>query len=288
VLWGVHTPLVPGPGHWHGHVKSVENKVGRRFDIVRIYESWDAHVHFPDGPDRHLAAGGKRILEFAWDATRYRTGTPVSYRDIVRGRYDKTVIRREAKRLKSFHHKVFLDFNHEFDAPSQADNGSATEYAKAYRHIYRQFRKDGVHNVIWVWVSTGYLGVEKTIKAGFPGARYVDWVGYDPYNFASCDGTSWRSPYQVFTSYYHWVRHQPGMRHKPMMLAEYATLLGTRAHRWYDDVPHALRRLPRIKAVIEWNQKDTNGCDFAVTDSASALAGFRAASHSPYVLGTGR
>lgn len=287
VLWGLYTPPVPGPGVWKAAYASIEKPIGRRFDIVKRYVDWQPGTKFPNPSDRKLAANGRRILDFSWNSINYSTRTKVSYKSIADGAWDKSVILPEARRLKTFPHKVFIDFNHEFDNKPQAGEGSPAQYVAAYRHIYRVMHRARVHNVIWAWVSTGYLGHAAEIKASYPGAAYVNWVGYDPYNFAQCHSEGWKTPYQTFQPFYHWIRTQRGMKHKPIMLGEYASAPGPSIKSWYAGVAPALKRMPRIKAVMQWSSTSA-GCDFRLADSGSALAGFRASSNSAYVIGARR
>jgi hypothetical protein len=283
VLWGLYTPPVSGPGVWKAPYGRVERPIGRRFDIVKRYVDWAPGATFPNKSDRTLA-GGKRILDFSWNSINYKTRAKVSYQSIANGAWDKSVILPEARKLKSFHHRVFIDFNHEFDNKPQSGEGSPAQYVAAYRHIHHVMRMAGVHNVIWAWVSTGYLGHAQEIKASYPGAAYVNWVGYDPYNFAQCHSEGWKTPYQTFQPFYHWLRTQPGMKQKPIMLGEYASAPGPKIGSWYAGVASALKRLPRIKAVMQWSSTSA-GCDFRLVDSAPALAGFTASSNARYIIG---
>jgi hypothetical protein len=287
VLWGLFNPREPVPGRsrWSAHYGSVEKRIGRRLDIVKNYEDWRHGDTFPSGPESKLAAGGKRILYYSWNAGNYRTHAKVSYRSIADGSWDKSVILPEARRLKHFHHKIFLDFNHEFDSRAQAGHGSPAEFVAAYRHIHNVFRRAGVTNVIWSWVSTGWIGNAADIKAGYPGARYVDWIGYDPYNLGSCAGRKWTSPVQTWKTFYRWVGRQHDMDGKPLLLSEYAAGQGPHIKAWYASIAHSLTRLPRIKALIQFSGTPSSHCVVALSASAAALDGFAKSATAPYVTG---
>jgi hypothetical protein len=281
VLWGMYSHLTSG----HPHYARFEKAMGRRFDIVKDYVDWQRGVTFPDRTFTALAGHGKRIVYVSWNAINYKTKKVVSYKSIADGDWDKSVILPEARHLKAFHQKVFVDFNHEFDAQSQQGKGDAKQYVAAYRHIHRVFAHAGVKNVIWAWVSTGYLGNLWDIKPSWPGSKYVDWVGYDPYNFASCTGHPWRSPYKTFEPFYHWLRTQPGMKHKPILLGEYASAPGHRLKHWYASLAKTLKRLPRIKALFQWSAPTVERCNVSLADSSAALAGFAKSANSPVVTG---
>jgi hypothetical protein len=285
VLWGLFTPPVPGKTHEIQHYGVIERAIGRRFDIVKNYMGWNPGTTFPTPAQRALAGNGKRILDFSWNAVNFKTRAKVSYQSIAAGEWDKSIILPEARRLRSFHHKVFIDFNHEFDSRAQSGEGTPAQYVAAYRHIHNVMRAAGVKNVIWTWVSTGDVYHAKEIKASYPGAAFVNWVGYDPYNSAGCHGESWRTPYQTFSPFYHWLQRQPGMRRKPIMLGEYASAPGPSIGAWYAAVAPTLKRLPHIKAVMQWSSGNSAACDFRLTDSTAALSGFALSSNAPYITG---
>jgi hypothetical protein len=286
VLWGMFRPKTPTRHkyRWSHHYHAVEKRTGRRFDLVKNYVPWVAHATFPPASDNHLARKG-RTLYFSWSPVNYRTGKKISYAGIASGYWDRSVILPEARRLKHFHHRIFIDFSHEFDAKWQAPNGTPKQFAAAYRHIEDVMTQAGVHNVIWSWVTTGYTGNLAKIRAGFPGRAYVDWIGYDPYNMASCLGAPWRSSYYTFHQFYAWVQHQPVMRGKPLMIAEYGSVHGPKVRHWYASIPRDLRRMPRIKALMQFSAPTRSGCDVGVPDSAAALAGFAHAGNATRVIG---
>jgi hypothetical protein len=288
VLWGMFRPRVSVAGH---HSKSarypaVEKQIGRRFDIVKTYTDWQAGDTFPFRADKRLAAGG-RTLYYSWNAVNYDTNRIVTYASIARGDYDSSVIIPEAQKLKAYKGKVFLDFNHEFDAKPQASKGTPAQFAAAYRHIWTVFKDQGVTNVIWVWVTTGWTGNSADILAGYPGASYVDWIGYDPYSLGSCAGRTWHSTYDSFDLFYSFVSKQTSMDGKPLMLSEYAaTATNPAAKSWYASIPKTLKKLPRIKALVQYSDTSPTGCDVTVTDSKAALAGYKKAANSPVVTGS--
>jgi len=285
VLWGLYAPEVPGAGHEVQDYAAYEKLAGRRFDIIKNYVGWMPGHTFPNAQEVSLAGNGQRILDFSWTAADFSTRAKISYQSIANGTWDKSVILPEAQRLKKFPHKVFIDFNHEFDSKAQAGKGTPAQYVAAYRHIHTVMQNAGVHNVIWAWVTTSDVGHAAELAASYPGSAYVDWVGYDPYNFAQCRGQPWHTPYQTFQPFYHWLQTQPGMRSKPIMFGEYASAPGAQVTAWYAGVASALKRLPQVKAVMEWSDKYTSTCDFNLVNSPAASAGFAKSSVASYVTG---
>jgi hypothetical protein len=288
VLWGLFRKrvAVPGQSQWSSHYDTLEAQIGRKLDITKNYTDWRPGDTFPDAVDRGLADGG-RITYYSWNATNYGTHNKVSYQSIADGAWDASVILPEAKVLKAYPYKVFIDFNHEPDTKDQQGSGTPAQYVAAYRHIHDVFKAAGVTNVIWSWVTTGYTPHAATIRALYPGASYVDWISYDPYNFAQCLNAAWHNSLDTMKPFYDWVNQQPDMAGKPLMLAEYATAPGSLAQSWYASVPTTLKQLPRIKAVMEFDALSAVPCDLEIDHSTTAMAGFKQASTSPYVLGTG-
>lgn len=285
VLWGLYTQPVRTKTYYLPNYRKFERAIHRRFDIVKAYVDWQRGVTFPNRTFTKLAGNGRRIVYVSWNAINYDTHQKISYQSIADGDWDNSVILPEARKLKEFHHRIFLDFNHEFDTRAQLGKGSPAQYVAAYRHIHHVFREAGVRNVIWSWVSTGTIHNIPYIKASWPGAKYVDWVGYDPYNFASCTGRPWRSPYRQFEPFYHWLRTQPGMKHKPILLGEYGSAPGRHIEHWYASLARTLKRLPRIKALFQWSAPTLENCDVTLADSPRAMAGFAKSSKAPYVTG---
>jgi hypothetical protein len=285
VLFGLYRPTKKVSGQQpSAHYGEVETAIGRQLDLVKNYEEWAAGDTFPDSWDKTLAASG-HTLYFSWNPVNYNSGAKITYASIANGQWDSSVIVPEANALKAFGGKVFLDFSHEFDAKWQDPNGTSAQFVAAYRHIHDVFANHGVTNVIWSWVTTGYLGNKDAIKAGYPGASYINWIGYDPYNLGSCAGHKWNSTLDTFKPFYDWVGQQPEMNGKPIMLAEYAAgnQLGVKA--WYASLPVTLQQLPRIKALMQFSAPTRSGCNTLLTDSAGAMEGFKAAANSAYVTG---
>lgn len=287
VLWGMFRPRVAVAGQTAktANYPQVEAQIGRPFDIVKNYTGWQAGATFPVSADTTLAASG-HTLYFSWNAVNYSTSKIVTYASIANGSYDSSVIIPEAKALKAFGAKVFLDFNHEYDAKTQTSKGTPAQFAAAYRHIWTVFKNQGVTNVIWVWTTTGWTGNATDILAGWPGASYVNWIGYDPYSLGACAGRKWHSSFDTFDLFYAFVSQHSSMAGKPMILTEYsATATNPDIRNWYSSIPATLAKLPRLKALIQYSDTSPTGCDVIVTHSAAAMAGFTAAANSPIVTG---
>jgi beta-mannanase len=126
------------------------------------------------------------------------------------------------------------------------------------------------------------------IKAMYPGDAYVDWVGYDPYNFYSCNGSRWESPMESLKPFYDWLNANITST-KPVLLGEYGSVSDSndpqRIERWYAELAVALAAMPKIRAVTQWNSSTSAVCDFRISRDPQALEGFIAAGQDAYVIG---
>jgi fibronectin type 3 domain-containing protein len=122
----------------------------------------------------------------------------------------------------------------------------------------------------------------------YPGSAYVDWIGYDPYNFASCHNIAWKSFTQTIDPMYQWLETN-GYGNKPFMLPEYGTVPDSTnpsaAATWYSQIPAALTTHPNLKAMLSWDDS-TGSCDTQLTSSPGTLSSFSAVGASSQVIGT--
>jgi hypothetical protein len=280
VLWGVYSPSVS--------TTTLESQLGRSLDIVYHFHTFDMSSEFPNASEQTLAASGHVLLD---DWTAKLNGAQVKWAAISAGTYNSE-IDAEAAKLKAYGKPVMLSFEHEPDdiihIPSQ---GTAAQYAAAYRYIHNRFASDGVTNVIWVWTVSGYSGRDSEFSTLYPGSAYVNWVGYDPYNFASCHSESWKTFSQTVGTFYNWLESN-GYGGKPFILPEYGTVPGTgsQAAQWYQSVSSTLQAYPNIKALLEFDDTSdgagaTSDCNTQMNAASGELAAFTSAGHSVGVVG---
>jgi hypothetical protein len=291
VLWGAYVPSE--------QLTTLESQVGRQFDIFMQYNDFSTGTNgqIPNSADLPLIQGGRTLLA-SWQPRIYSSDTNYSWTQIADGSLDSSVIIPQAQRIKALGStKIFLAFDSEMDDLSThpvASYGTPADYVAAYQHIYNVFKAQGVSNVIWVWTPTGYSGNYSTLSQYYPGDAYVNWVGYDPYNFYQCNSneTTWRSPTTLFSGFYNWVSDGglgTGAETKPMILDEYGShddaadpIAGDSD--WYAQIPAALQALPRLKALSEF---DSVGICTSQLLTAADIAGFAQAGLSSTVVGNG-
>jgi hypothetical protein len=278
VLWGSYKP--PGTGEtWVTTTTDLEAQAGRAFDIVYRYHDFSGTL-FPDKSEQTLAGSGHILLE-DWAPTNFTTGAKFLWADIAAGKYDASVIDPEAANLKAYGKPVMLSFDHEMD--NQVGTlGTAADYVAAYRHIENTFDSLGVTNVVWVWTITGYAGHDSLYSSLYPGSSYVDWVGYDPYNFASCKSTAWKTFNQTIDPAYQFLESN-GFGNKPFILPEYGTVQDptntSAAATWFSQIPAGLAAHPNIKALLAWDDGNST-CNERLTGPGE-FAAFAAAGLTP-------
>lgn len=267
-------------------ITNLEAQVGRQFDIVLRYHDFSNHQHQGLFPDSHQVTLGKdRILLFAWQARVASTNTNIPWAEIARGRWD-SYIDAAATRVDQYGKPVMIAFDPEFD---RLDKGTMADYVAAYRRVHDRFEARGVDNVAWLWVPTGYLGAGNAAHTmqGYPGSSYVDWIGFDPYNFFTCNGTRWNTFEEEIAPTHDFFVSQ-GLGDKPQILMEYGTEYDeknpARSTAWYSDIPSVLQDYPRIKAAVRFDANSTSAaCDVSIRNGPGMLDTFRAAGLDPWV-----
>ena len=293
-LWGVYTLEGPDP---ETAVYDLEQEVGRRFDVALRFHDFSYHPNlgqFPDDYEREM--GRDRTLFFSWQARVSETDTDIPWRDIANGDYDDDYVRTAARRIREYGEPVFLAFDPEFDRLTSS-KGPVEDYAAAYRRVWDVFEEEGVDNVAWAWVPTGYVGAdnEQRLMDGYPGDDYVDWVGYDPYNFYECNGTDWEDFEQTIEAGYAWLERS-GLGDKPIILSEYGTQYDAdepeRSQQWHRDIPEVLERYPNLKGLVRFDAdgvfygsdgEDGPSCGFYIDNGPGMAESFAEAGLDPYV-----
>jgi mannan endo-1,4-beta-mannosidase len=125
-----------------------------------------------------------------------------------------------ADSVRDFGHAVVIGFGHEMNGTWYSwgwgrRKTSPATFIAAWRHIVTVFRAEGADNVTWLWtVNAEERPGSRPIRAWWPGANYVTWIGIDGYYVPRWDTFS-----RVFGSTIRQVRAITG---KPILLSETA------------------------------------------------------------------
>jgi hypothetical protein len=299
----VSDKLVPREGAWWGSypgqapgdVEAREAVYGRQVDILHRYHDWNDV--WPTAEEQAYAAEGRFLFE-GWES-RVFGGATMCWADIAAGLHD-AAIDAQAQRLAAFGSRLFVGFMHEPEdnlGPCQpdavddteADMGSAEEFRAAWRRIVERVRPVAP-NVVWVLSFMGHDPAASWTL--YPGDDVVDWVAWDPYNWANCAGRSrdgWRSLQQAAQPMYD---HLDAVGNtKPRMLGEYGShddpATGSK-EQWLREIPAMLRTaMPKVRAAVYFDRVATpvpgDPCAWLADSSPQAQAGFAAAGADFYL-----
>src|ERR671912_582326 len=171
-------------------------------------------------------------------------------------------------------------------------------YAGQGRFLFEgwESRIFGGATLCWADIAAGAhdaaIDAQAASWALYPGDDVVDWVAWDPYNWANCAGRSrdtWRSLQQAAQPMY---AHLDAVGNtKPRMLGEYGShddpAMG-RKEQWLRELPAMLRTaMPKVRAVVYFDRVATpvpgDPCAWLADSSPSAQAGFAAAGADSYL-----
>ena len=157
------------------------------------------------------------------------------------------------------------------------------KYVKAWRHMHDIFVQEGATNAVWVWAPDKGDSPKDNWNHWlkyYPGDAYVDWVGFDGYNWGTA-ATTWASSWTSFEDTFLPIYRDFASR-KPIMIAETASAeAGGDKGRWMADAQAMIKaRWPDVVAVTWFD--DNKETDWRVDSSSSALAAYRRWVHDPY------
>jgi hypothetical protein len=266
-----------------GTLAGFETELGRQVAINHNFVGWSQDwTTMLSG----LAAGG-RIPLVTWEAWDNSVGAPLS--NIIGGTYDSMITAR-AQAVKAFGHKFFLRWGHEMNGNwypwDGADNGAnlaaTTTFISAYRHIHDLFVAAGATNALWVFcpnVASVPGDSWNQWQNYYPGDTYVDWMGFDGYNWGTVQTTS---SWQAFPTIAGQIYASLATKGKPIMIPETAsTELGGDKAAWIAGMLPSLKTtFPGIKALV-WFQMNKE-TDWRIDSSTAAQAAFVTMANDPY------
>jgi beta-mannanase len=169
---------------------------------------------------------------------------------------------------------------------SGASNGASlaatATFISAYRHIHDLFVAVGATNAVWVFcpnVASVPGDSWNQWQNYYPGDAYVDWMGFDGYNWGTIMTTS---AWQMFPTIAGTIYSGLATKGKPIMIPETASAeLGGDKAAWIAGILPALKTMfPGVKALV-WFQMNKE-TDWRVDSSPSAAAAFISLATDPY------
>jgi mannan endo-1,4-beta-mannosidase len=196
-----------GPPDSYKPVADFTHTVGRQPNLAGYYGGWGER--FKTGFAQTARDHGAATL-LQWDPTG------ISLSAIVEGRFDG-YLRSFATSVRGFGGPVVIGFGHEMNAYWYSwgyRHTSPTVFVAAWRHIVTVFRHEGADNVTWLWTLQADEKGTGSVRAWWPGASYVTWVGIDGYFYRPGD-----TFFSVFGATIGQVRTLTG---QPILLSEAA------------------------------------------------------------------
>jgi hypothetical protein len=269
----------PGPAqNSEEALTELEAKVGRRFDLHRVFRLWDDVL-----PSRTLTQDVQkgRIPVVSWLPTTW-DGAKLSWAQIAAGWHDDR-IRQIANYLRCLPGPVIACLHHE---PELATGyGTAPEYAAAVRHWCEVFRSRAADNVAHAFIgspaayrNSGLLAAEL-----WAGDEYLDWVGVDAYNWFGCAAGQerhWVPLGNYCRSAVAWAK----VHGKALLVAEWGSVedpaMPGRKAAWIAEALDWARLTPTVRGLSYLHS--AGSCPWWLDSSEESMAAFRQISADPY------
>jgi hypothetical protein len=249
-------------------VDSLQQKIGRKLNIVHTYLKWQAP--FPTRSDLAFVSQGSTLL-ISWAGT--------DTRQIASGA-DDSWIRTRAQQIKALGKPVFLEWRWEMDRPNlRSEVTSGADYVAAWDRIRAVFAAVGVHNAAWVWCPTAGGFGDGQAPAFYPGDNEVDWICADAYPYGTV--TSFAATVDPFLS---WASHHG----KPVMIGEFGVPESYSAQQraqWLRAAQQVVLANRQIKALLYFDDNppgQTPQGSYSLGDAGAALSAFRSIARLPY------
>jgi mannan endo-1,4-beta-mannosidase len=200
---------------------------------------------------------------------------------IAAGKFD-TDLKLLAKQIKSLKKGAIVrpmpDPNTPWYAWSGTVNGNRPgDYVRAWKHVRKVLVKTAGKKVKLLWSVYGRSVPDNKANAMsvyFPGAKQVDLVGADAYNFGNAQGLTWTTPADLFAPAYGTL--QKLAKKKPFWISETgSTAKGGDKGAWIGALGQLGKTMPKLAGVVWYDVRDSTG-DFRVPRSGAAAAAFKA------------
>lgn len=246
-------------------VERFATAAGKQPGIILIYSGW------PEPFQQHFAA-----MAYAHHAEPFVQMEPVGTRlDSIAAGSSDAYLRSYAAQVRSYGHPVMLSFGPEMDGGWYswgAHHTPASVFVKAWRHVVTVFRTSRANNVTWLWTVFSTQHIRASLRAWWPGSRWVNTVGIDGYYYRQSDTFA-----SVFAATVSQIRK---FTRDPILITE--TSAGPRT----GDQPGKITNLfagihaSKLLGLVWFDQAQHDGIyhqDWRLEDSPAAAAAFRRA-----------
>ena len=251
--WGLYQIL--WSRRYGDHIAGEAKKFASKPHYLMFYR--DLGRPFPRSSVEAVAALGATPM-VSLELWSWHGGRKGSYLDALNaGEYD-AFIEQWAQDAKAYKRRIMLRFGFEFNGDWFTWSLDPPKFVAAWRRAHAIFNRVGADNVEWVWCPNI---VSVPNRAGnamhlyYPGAKFVDWVSVDGYNFGDHHDQwhKWESFETIFAALLDdFQRRYPD---KPMIISEMGAAPGEGNQRpeWIRAAFDTLKRYPQVKAVIWFN-----------------------------------
>jgi len=297
-----HSAFVGNDSH-----STFETLAGKNIAIEMFFRGWPTSNYTPDFPLNVCNAIDQNgaVPHITW--MPQVPGSPYPLNSIINGSYD-SYINGYAIQVKNWGKPLFIRLGHEFNGDwytyGGAPNGGGTltgfgdptkadgpeRFIAAYKRVHDLFEANNVDNVVWVWcLNNGSSPNEpwNVPEAYYPGDEYVDWIGFDGYNFGTTQTWSgWTSFYSIYNPMYQKFKTY----NKPIMIGEFASVeQGGNKSTWITDAYSTWIKLvyTQIKAVTWFHIAKIEGTvytDWRINSSTASLTAYQNAIADNYFL----
>ena len=241
-------------------VDAFAKRIGGKPNMITIFESFDDD--FAANEVRNIYRYGALPI-VRWEP--FKQGLA----DIAAGRFDDylTQFATDVKRLNL---PIALTVAHEMNGhwyPWGTQQNKSKDFVAAWTHIHGVFKTVGATNVIWTWTPNvvNYLP-GAPLRAYWPGAAYVDWVGIDGYFTRNGD--------QTFESLFGpTLKEVKKFTNKPVLIVETGSEAGSMRARVVSDLFSAVSRQKNIIGFVYFNTRGSS--NWIIDHDRPALAVFR-------------
>jgi hypothetical protein len=248
----------------------LQSRVGRGVSAVSVYVTAGALV---DPALIKLANTKRLVLVVSWlpDNGSDSANQP-AYRlsAVIRGKDDAS-LKRLVKQLRGLKRPAILRPMPEPNTPWFAWGGlvnhnSPRQYIQAWLHLRSVVRRAGGSRIRLLWTPFAESVPQQpsnSVAAYWPGARNVDMVGADDYNFGTVGSQTWRLPADLFVGAYQQIER---LAAKPFWIGETgSTAVGGSKSDWITSLSRLPAAMPRLAGLLWFDALDPANGDFRLT-----------------------